>query len=212
MLPDSSHLLIFALACATLIVVPGPSVVYIVARTLGGGRRAGLISALGVEVGGMVHVAAAVIGVSAVIAASAELFTVVKVLGAAYLILMGLRALRHSSTMAEEAEAHEAPPSTRRVFGQGVLVSALNPKTAIFFVAFLPQFADPARGPLAPQLALLGLIFIVIAWISDSMWAVVAGAAAHKLRSPRGRRWTSRASGGAFVLLGAVAATARRAV
>src|SRR5690349_13344841 len=99
MLPDPSHLAVFALACALLIVVPGPSVVYIVARTLEGGRRAGLISALGIEVGGMVHVAAAVIGLSAVIAASAELFTVVKVLGAAYLILMGLRALRHSSTV-----------------------------------------------------------------------------------------------------------------
>jgi threonine/homoserine/homoserine lactone efflux protein len=209
--PDTSSLLVFSLACAALIVVPGPSVAYIVARTVQQGRTAGLVSALGIEVGGLVHVTAAVIGLSAIIAASAELFTAVKLAGAAYLILLGLRALWRPGRQAEQAQA--APPaSTRRVFGQGVLVNTLNPKTAIFFVAFLPQFADPSAGPLAPQMAVLGLIFVAIALISDSTWALVASAAATRLRTPRAQRWTDRATGGVFVVLGAVAATARRAV
>lgn len=213
-MPDTSSLLIFTLACAALIVVPGPSVVYIVARTLEQGRRAGLLSALGVEVGGLVHVTAAVVGLSALIAASAELFTAVKLAGAAYLIVMGLRALLRSRDVAAEAEAEAgtAPASPRRMFAQGVVVNTLNPKTAIFFVAFLPQFADPSAGPLAPQMAVLGLIFVAVALISDSTWALVAGAAANRLRTPRARRWTARTTGGVFVVLGAVAATARRAV
>ncbi len=213
-MPDTSSLLVFMLACTALIVVPGPSVVYIVARTLEQGRRAGLLSALGVGAGGLVHVTAAVVGLSALIAASAELFTVVKLAGAAYLIVMGIRALLRSGDVADEAEAEKdlAPASPRRVFAQGMLVNTLNPKTAIFFVAFLPQFADPSAGPLAPQMAVLGLIFVAIALVSDSTWAFVTGAAAGRLRTPRAQRWTARTTGGVFVVLGAVAATARRAV
>jgi threonine/homoserine/homoserine lactone efflux protein len=209
-MPDTSSLLVFSLACAVLIVVPGPSVAYVVARTIRQGRTAGLVSALGIEAGGLVHVAAAVIGLSAIIAASAELFTAVKLAGAAYLIFLGIRALLGAG--GDEAREPAPPASPRRLFSQGVVVNVLNPKTAIFFVAFLPQFADPSAGPLAPQMAVLGLIFVVIALISDSTWALVAGAAATRLRTPRAQRWTSRATGGVFVVLGAVAATARRAV
>ena len=210
-MPDLSRLLVFSLACTVLIVVPGPSVAYVVARTVRQGRKAGLVSALGIEVGGLVHVTAAIIGLSAIIAASAELFTAVKLAGAAYLIVLGLRALWRPGADDEERET-TPPASPRRLFSQGVVVNVLNPKTAIFFVAFLPQFADPSAGPLAPQMAVLGLIFVVIALISDSTWALVAGAAATRLRTPRAQRWTSRATGGVFVVLGAVAATARRAV
>jgi threonine/homoserine/homoserine lactone efflux protein len=206
-MPDGATLALFALASAALIAVPGPSVIYIVARSLGQGRSAGLVSALGVQAGGIVHVVAATVGVSALIAASAQAFTILKIAGAVYLLVLGLRRLREGGVFGGDPP----PPATRRrLFAQGVVVNVLNPKTAIFFVAFLPQFADPARGPVAPQLALLGLIFVAIAFVSDSLWAVGASAVAGRLRTPRARRWTNRVSGGCFVALGALAATARR--
>jgi threonine/homoserine/homoserine lactone efflux protein len=206
-MPDLATLALFAAASAALIVVPGPSVIYIVARSVDQGRSAGLVSAFGVQLGGLVHVAAATLGVSALIAASAEAFTALKVVGAVYLLVLGVKRLREGAvpTGGGAAEA-----SRRRLFTQGVVVQVLNPKTAIFFVAFLPQFADPAKGAVAPQLALLGLVFLVIAFLSDSTWALVASAAARRLRTPRARPWTGRVSGGCFVALGALAATARR--
>src|SRR4051794_31637358 len=206
-MPDLATLALFAAASAALIVVPGPSVIYIVARSVDQGRGAGLVSAFGVQAGGIVHVAAATLGVSALIAASAEAFTVLKVVGAIYLVFLGVKRLREGAVLAGDGTP---PASRRRLFTQGVVVNVLNPKTAIFFVAFLPQFADPSRGPVAPQLAVLGMIFVVIAFFSDSTWALVASAAARRLRTHRAKRWTSRVSGGCFVALGALAATARR--
>ena len=206
-MPDSSALLPFALASAALIAVPGPAVVYIVTRGMAQGRSAGVISALGIEAGGLVHVAAATLGLSALVASSATAFSVVKYAGAAYLIALGIQKL----TAREQGALAEAPPAPRAaLFRQGVVVSALNPKVAIFFVAFLPQFVDPGRA-VAPQVAILGALFIAIAAALDIAWALAAGTAGDRLRrSVRARRVLDRVSGATFVGLGAAAALARR--
>jgi threonine/homoserine/homoserine lactone efflux protein len=204
-MPEGHALLLFVLASLALIVVPGPSVLYIVTRSLGDGRRAGLVSALGVQVGGLVHIAAATAGVSALLASSAGAFAVVKYAGAAYLVLLGVRRLLDGRA-GEPAERREAAPA-RTVFWQGVIVNVLNPKTALFFVAFLPQFADPARGAVAPQLALLGTIFVGLALISDSSYALLAGGVRRHLGAGAStRRRLGRLTGGTYIGLGALAA------
>lgn len=206
-MPDSSALLPFALASAALIAVPGPAVVYIVTRAMAQGRSAGVISALGIEAGGLVHVAAAAVGLSALVASSATAFSVVKYAGAAYLIALGVQKLttREQRTLAEAPRARPAA-----LFRQGVVVSALNPKVAIFFVAFLPQFIDPGMA-VAPQVAILGALFVAIAAALDIAWALAAGTAGDRLRrSMRARRLLDRVSGATFVGLGAAAALARR--
>ena len=202
-MPELHALLVFAAASLVLIVVPGPGVIYIVTRSLGQGRAAGLVSMLGVEAGNLVHVAAAAIGLSAVLASSAEAFTVVKYAGAAYLLYLGIRALL------SRGEDVEAPASRgrRRLFWQGLVVAALNPKTALFFLAFLPQFMDPSRGSVALQAAVLGALFVALATLSDAAYAVLAGSAGGWLRrrlAHRGR--LARISGGVYIALGAAAA------
>ena len=202
-MPEPHALLVFAAASLVLIVVPGPGVIYIVTRSLGQGRAAGLVSMLGVEAGNLVHVAAAAIGLSAVLASSAEAFTVVKYAGAAYLLYLGIRALL------SRGEDVDAPASRgrRRLFWQGFVVAALNPKTALFFLAFLPQFMDPSRGSVALQAAALGALFVALATLSDAAYAVAAGSAGGWLRhrlAHSGR--LSRISGGVYMALGAAAA------
>jgi len=185
--------------------VPGPSVLYIVTRSVSQGRRAGIVSVLGIEAGALVHVAAAGIGLSALVASSATAFTVLKYAGAAYLVFLGARKLLERSDPHEETVAGR---SDRRLFWEGALVNALNPKTATFFVAFLPQFIDPARGAVALQALVLGCLFVVVAIVSDSIWALLAGSAGRRLRSGRGQAAMARISGGVYVGLGAVAALA----
>jgi threonine/homoserine/homoserine lactone efflux protein len=207
--PDASTFGLFALASFALIVVPGPAVVYIVTRSLELGRSAGLVSMLGVEAGGLVHVTAAALGLSALIASSAAAFSVVKYLGAAYLIVIGVRRLvgRPADPL---AEVRAAPPRSR-LFSQGVLVSVLNPKVAIFFLAFLPQFVDPDRGAVAPQVLVLGTCFIALAMLSDGAYAFLAGTLGDRVRaSTRVRHRLERASGAIYIALGAVAALAGR--
>jgi len=200
----------FALFCAAalaLIVVPGPAVTYVVTQSIDKGRSAGLVSALGVACGGLVHVAAAVAGLSALIASSASAFTVVKLAGAAYLVAIGLWRLAGRGEDDEEVEAVPA----HRLFWQGAVVNVLNPKTALFFLAFLPQFVDPHRGPVAAQAAVLGTVFVVLAVFSDSTYAVVSAALADRVRGSRRARLVRRyVSGSIFVALGVTAATARR--
>jgi threonine/homoserine/homoserine lactone efflux protein len=171
-MPDSHSLIVFGAASLALIAVPGPSVVYIVTRGIGQGRRAGMLSMLGIETGALVHVAAAALGLSAVLASSATAFTAVKYAGAAYLVYLGVRKWRERSGD-EVPEAH--PASGLRLFLEGVVVNALNPKTALFFLAFLPQFVDPARGAVALQALVLGGVFVALAVLSDSVYAVAAG-------------------------------------
>src|SRR5690242_2030640 len=152
-MPSPTALLLFAAASIALLVVPGPSVLYIVTRSVSQGRRAGLISVLGVHVGSVVHVSAAALGLSALLASSATAFAAVKYLGAAYLCWLGVRKLRRRGA----GPVEETPAVPRaRLFTQGVVVNVLNPKTAIFFLAFLPQFVDPRRGPVAVQIVVLG--------------------------------------------------------
>ena len=207
MIPDSGTLAVFALASLALAVVPGPAVLYIVAQSVHGGRRAGVVSALGVASGGLVHVLAAVIGLSALLAASAEAFTAVKILGAVYLVWLGIRTLLSAD---DRIGGRAAERTLARTYRQGVVVNVLNPKTALFFLAFLPQFVDPHESTRG-QLAVLGAIFVVIALSSDLVWALVAGTAGAVLRKSRTFLRVQRyVSGTIFVGLGALAATAGR--
>jgi threonine/homoserine/homoserine lactone efflux protein len=203
-----SGLVVFALASLALAVVPGPAVLYVVAQSVHGGRRVGVVSALGIASGGLVHVLAAVIGLSALVAASAEAFTVVKIAGALYLVWLGIRTLRSR----DDLVGGRAPePTMTRTYRQGVIVNVLNPKTALFFLAFLPQFVDPGGQPVRLQLAVLGAIFVVIALSSDLVWALVAGSAGQVLRrSPTFLRAQRYVSGTVFVALGALAVTTGR--
>lgn len=207
MIPDPGTYAVFAAAALALAVVPGPAVLYIVAQSVPGGRRAGIVSALGVSTGGLFHVGAAVIGLSALLAASAEAFTVVKLLGAAYLVYLGIRALLSRD---ERIGGRHVEPTLGRTYRRGVVVNVLNPKTALFFVAFLPQFVDP-DGSTKAQLAILGLTFVLIALTSDLVWALVAGTAGGVLRRSRTFLRIQRyVSGTIFLALGALAATAGR--
>ncbi|HVU79188.1 MAG TPA: LysE family translocator [Gaiellaceae bacterium] len=208
-LPSASAFALFCLASIALAVVPGPAVTYIVTQSVDKGRRAGLASACGVATGGLVHVAAATVGLSALIASSAAAFTVVKLVGAAYLIVVGIRRILDRS---DDEPVAAAPARLRRIYRQGVVVNVLNPKTALFFLAFLPQFVDTRHGAVWPQVAILGLTFAVIAFASDALYATLADLIASRLRRVgRGARLRRYATGGIFIALGATAAVARRA-
>jgi threonine/homoserine/homoserine lactone efflux protein len=153
MILNPSPLLIFVSAAVVLLAIPGPAVLYVTSRSIGQGRSAGLISALGITVGTLVHVAAAAVGLSALLMSSAIAFSAVKYLGAAYLIYLGIQKLRHEDSL---APSHDAPRTRlRRVFAQGIIVNILNLKTALFFFAFLPQFVDASRGNVALQILFL---------------------------------------------------------
>jgi threonine/homoserine/homoserine lactone efflux protein len=206
-MPDATTFALFAAACVAFLVIPGPSVFYIVTRSLVQGRRAGLTSMLGVQVGGLVHVVAAAVGVSALIASSAAAFTVVKYAGAAYLVFLGVRKL-----LARGGEELEDMPrgsaSSTHLFTHGVIVNVLNPKTALFFLAFLPQFVDPG-APVAPQMLVLGTMLVCIGTVSDGTYALLAAGAGNTLRGATAvRRRLDRISGGVFVGLGVFAALA----
>jgi threonine/homoserine/homoserine lactone efflux protein len=208
-MPTASTIALFSLAAVALAVVPGPAVTYIVTQSVDKGRRAGLFCALGVASGGVVHVAAATVGLSALIASSATAFTVVKLVGAAYLIVVGVRRIISRD---EEETVETAPADVRQLYLQGAIVNVLNPKTALFFLAFLPQFVDPERGSVTLQVAVLGTIFAVIALVSDATYVLLADALAGRLRrTGTGARIRRYVTGGIFVALGVSAAVARRA-
>ena len=204
-LPDLASVGVFAAAAVLLLVTPGPAVLYIVARSIDQGRRAGLVSMLGVHAGTLVHIAAAAAGLSALLTASAAAFAAVKYLGAAYLIYLGVRRLLDRPKAV--AAAAPAAQSLRRAFLDGVVINVLNPKTALFFLAFLPQFVDPVRGHVGAQILGLGLLFVALGLLSDGLYALGAGTAAEWLRSrPRfvaRERWVS---GSMYIGLGVVAA------
>jgi len=170
--PDSMSLLGFVAAALVLLLTPGPGVLYVVARSVEQGQRAGLVSVLGLSAGALVHVAAAAAGISAILLASATAFGAVKAVGAAYLIYLGLRTLfgRRSAASVEVP----ASRSLHRLFRDGVLISVLNPKIALFFLAFLPQFVDPRRAPVAQQILLLGLVYVSLALVTDGGYALLA--------------------------------------
>jgi len=205
-MPTTSTLGLFAVTALALLVVPGPAVLYIVTRSIDQGRRAGLASVLGIHTGSIVHVAAATAGLSAVLVTSASAFTAVKLIGAAYLVVIGLRRL---FGRADDEDRKPTRASLRRIYGEGVIVNVLNPKTALFFFAFLPQFVDPNRGSVAGQTALLGVCFIALGMVSDSTYALAAGTLGATLRDrPAFARRRQRWSGGIYVGLGLTAAVA----
>lgn len=172
---ESGSVVLFALAALLLCVTPGPAVLYIVARSVGQGRAAGLVSCLGIALGGLLHVVAAALGLSALLATSALAFSIVKYAGAAYLIWLGLRKLARAPEQGSDQRLAEH--TLARVFYEGALVNALNPKTALFFLAFLPQFVVPSRGDVALQVALLGGLFLLIALCTDASWSLLASGA-----------------------------------
>jgi threonine/homoserine/homoserine lactone efflux protein len=205
MLISTSSLLLFVTGAAVLLVIPGPAVTYVVSRSIGHGRAAGLVSVLGIVTGTLCHVVAAALGISALLASSAVAFQFVKYLGAAYLIYLGIKTLRRTDEQLVEADNGET--KLVRIYGQGLLVNLLNPKTALFFLAFLPQFVDPARGHVTLQIMQLGILFALMGWFSDSVYAVIAGTVAERIRgSLRLRRAQRNVSGGALIALGLASA------
>ena len=204
--PDpATSLGIFVVAALVLLLTPGPAVLYIVARSIDQGRRAGLVSMLGVHAGTLVHIAAAAAGLSALLAASATAFSAVKYLGAAYLVYLGVRRILERAPAVGDGPARER--RLRRAFLDGVVVNVLNPKTALFFLAFLPQFVDVSRGHVGTQILALGGIFVALGLVTDGGFALTAGTAARWLRGhPRflaSERWIS---GGMYIGLGVAAA------
>lgn len=205
MIISHSSLLLFVTGGVVILVIPGPAVMYVVSRSIGHGRAAGLVSVMGIVVGTLFHVVAATLGLSALLASSALAFQFVKYLGAAYLIYLGIKTLRRGD--AQLVETAKGELRLVHLFGQGVLVNLLNPKTALFFLAFLPQFVDPARGHATLQILQLGVLFAVMGWCSDSMWALAAGTVAQGFRSKaRLRRAQRNLSGGALIALGLASA------
>lgn len=204
-MPDPSALAVFVAASLALLITPGPAVLYIVARSLDGGRLAGLVATLGISAGTLVHVGAAAVGVSAILVTSALAFSVMKYAGAAYLVYLGVRKLLERD--APEALEIDRTGDHGRLFRQGVVVSVLNPKNALFFFAFLPQFVDVERGAVAPQVLFLGALFVVLALITDGAWALLAGTARSWLRENLGWMHAQRIFAGS-VLIGLGIATA----
>ena len=203
--PDSASLSLFSVAALALLAVPGPAVLYIVVQSAEQGRSVGLASVAGIHLGTLVHVAAAALGLSALIVASAVAFSVVKYAGAAYLVYLGIRKLlERDSPLSLE---HRREP-LGRAFVRGVVVNVLNPKTALFFLAFLPQFVDADRGGVWSQALVLGFVFVGLGLVTDSLYAMAAGTVGGLLR--RKRRAMRYGSGVVFIGLGATAALAKR--
>jgi threonine/homoserine/homoserine lactone efflux protein len=200
--PDASTLLLFVGASLALIVIPGPAVIYLVTRSLDQGRQAGMVSVLGVETGTFAYALAAAAGLTGLIAASETGFAIVKYAGAAYLVYLGVTALLG------RGRSHKPTASGRsHLYTTGLLVQLLNPKVAIFFLAFLPQFVDPSRGPDTLQILVFGTVFTLLAMLSDGAYVLLAGTVGHRLRAdPRARRRLSRVSGGVYIGLGIAAA------
>jgi threonine/homoserine/homoserine lactone efflux protein len=206
--PTLDTLLAFSAASIVLLLIPGPAVTYIVNRSVANGRPVALASVAGIELGNFLHVIAATIGLSAVLATSATAFNVVKWLGAAYLITVGVKTLL---TRPEKLTAETARTSYRRAFLQGVVIATLNPKVALFFLSFLPQFIDPDRGPAWTQALVLGTVFTFLGTVTDTAWALFASALRDVLLRGRAMPFIRRyVSGSVFIGLGVIAARAQR--
>ena len=208
-MPETEALLTFVAAALLLLVLPGPGVLYVVTRSLEHGRRAGMASAAGLSAGAMVHALAATAGLSAVLSASASAFAVVKALGAGYLIYLGLRTILTKPGPAGAAATSNR--TQRRLFSDGVVVSVLNPKIALFFIAFFPQFVNPARGSVSLQILVLGTLYSLMALVTDGTYALLASGLGRRFRG----RWAGSAvpryvSGSVYIGLGVSAALADR--
>ena len=201
------NLPVFLLAALILLLTPGPAVLYIIARSMDQGRLAGFVSVLSIESGNSFHVLAATLGLSAILMSSALAFSIVKYLGAAYLIYLGVRRLLARDQSHEIAKLQRQ--SLRRIYSQGVLVATLNPKTALFFLAFLPQFVDPSAGSVTLQFLTLGGLFVTMAVVTDSMYAFLASTAGGWLKRNRSFLHADRyIVGSVYIGLGVTAALA----
>jgi threonine/homoserine/homoserine lactone efflux protein len=209
-MPDASTLALFTVAAVTLLVIPGPAVLYIVTRSVDQGRAAGLASVAGVHVGTLVHVAAAALGLSALLVSSATAYNAVRWVGAAYLVFLGIqRLLAHDQDARPEGADRPRRLAHRRIFAQGVVVNVLNPKTALFFFAFLPQFVDVSRGSVPVQVLVFGVAFVLLGLVSDGAYALLASTGAGWLRRRPGMARASRlVSGGVLISLGVTTALA----
>jgi len=213
-MPDLTQLTLYLAAALLLAVTPGPGIFYVAARTLAGGRAEGVASSFGTGLGGMVHVVGGSLGVSAIVLASAELFTVLKLLGAAYLVWIGFRTLqsaRREAAAVLEGGTASPPIGVRRAFREGTLVEALNPKTAAFFLAFIPQFVEPAAGNIAIQFVVLGFTSVALNTLAD----IVVVFAANRIREgastrPGLVRRLREASGAGMIALGIGLSLAKR--
>ena len=207
-MPSIESLLAFGIASLALLVIPGPAVLYIINRSVADGRNVALAAVAGLEIGNFMHVIAATVGLSAVIATSAAAFSAVKWIGAGYLIYIGIRTL---ATKPQAVSQLNDPMSRRRAFTQGIVVNTFNPKVALFFLSFLPQFIDADRGSAALQSLVLGSTFVVLGCISDSLFAVLASALRGTLLRGKSLPFVQRyVAGSVFIALGAIASTTRR--
>lgn len=203
MLPSNFSL--FVVASLTLLLTPGPAVMYVVTRSVDQGRKAGLISVLGIQTGTFVHVVGAALGISALLLSSALVFDLVKYLGAAYLIYLGVRKLVTPVKREEIVVTQEK--NLRATYLQGVVVAVLNPKTALFFLAFLPQFVDASQGQTTLQTLILGMTFLLMALVTDGTYALLSGTAGNWLKaSVWYLRFQRYLAGGVYVGLGVLAA------
>jgi threonine/homoserine/homoserine lactone efflux protein len=213
-MPDLTQLALYIAASVLLAITPGPGIFYVAARTLAGGRAEGIASSFGTGLGGMVHVIAGSVGVSAIVLASAELFAVLKLIGAAYLVWLGVRtvqAARRDAAAALNGDTASPPVGSRRGFREGVVVEALNPKTAAFFLAFIPQFVNPAAGAVALQFVVLGFISVALNTLADIVVALAAsGIREGAVARPALIRRLREASGAAMIALGIGLALAKR--
>jgi threonine/homoserine/homoserine lactone efflux protein len=200
-MPDSATLLAYALIVAGYAALPGPSVLLTVARSINSGTRAGIATSLGIAMGDLVHTALAVLGVSAILLASAVAFSLMKYLGAAYLLYLGIKALREPAVSLQLST--EARISPQQALKQGLLCEALNPKSALFFLAFLPQFVRLEAGSVSSQLMVLGLTFVVIGIAVTISYALAAGqVGAFLRRHPAAAKWQNKLAGGLYCALG----------
>lgn len=206
---EFSTIWLFVIAAATLLIIPGPAVFYIMARSIDQGKKAGLVSVLGVSLGGSVHVLAGAIGVSAILMTSATAFHIVKYLGAAYLIYLGCKTL-FSKADKTASDIPKAPrKKLRKIFYESALVEVMNPKTALFFLAFFPQFISPTAGSVTVQFLLLGTIFIILAFVSDGLYAVLAASMRKRIvSSTASSKVVNRITGYFYIALGIFSAFA----
>lgn len=206
-MPDFNSLVSFAIASVALLVIPGPAVIYIVNRSVANGRPIGLASVLGLELGTFMHVLAATVGLSAILATSESAFNIVKYLGASYLVLVGLRTL---SRQPLKVESSADPISKVQAFRQGFIINTLNPKIALFFLSFLPQFIDPDKSSNALQSLMLGAVFVACGFITDGIYALTASSLRETLVKGKALPFIQRyVAGVVFVLLGIVAGSAK---
>jgi threonine/homoserine/homoserine lactone efflux protein len=205
-MPSLATLLVFVGASAALVATPGPGVLYVVGRSIDQGRRAGLVSMFAIEAAEVVYVLAAAIGVTALLATSAAALDTLRYGGAAYLIVLGVRRWRAAGEGEKPVDQPSAAPSGRRVFAQGFVVQLLNPKVAVFFLAYFPQFIDP-HAAVAPQVLVLGVTYVAVAVTCDAVWVLVSSGLAQRLaRSARARRVMTRSSAVTYIGLGLLAA------